>query len=656
MGRIDRLEFYLLASDPGRVALRLSVRVVLTLAAVCLVLIVLDRWIHLPEAAFTLGMISAVQGAAQIRDPTIAGRALTRLYAAIAGFVAIAAIWLVERSLLRIDVVLLAIVFLATYARRFGSRWQAVGVFAFMCAVVGAFLKAPETQLLDIAIALAISGFTAHLVRNFVMPEDPHQDFLSVVSATLSLSQRLRNAIGEARGTAFEGHNDVLMIADRLRNAIVMCEGYIPLQAERDEDGVAAQTAFRFLDLQLAAETAVELSLPASTTTDGSEIGRVQQALEGMREAESAIRTAVETLPESFPRPAVAKPEKAEIRLFPRRGEWLRDEALRLSLQVTLACAIAMVVGEALSSQRWFWAVMTAFLIFMNTQSGGAVALKAVNRAMGTAAGISVGIALATLIHGNAYLTIPLVAVSIFMSFYLLRISYAGMNIFLNIAISLIYGYVGIFTPELLVLRLEETAVGAAAGTLVALMVLPVDTVRRAQEALNKLTNALLGVIDTIVEGAQANTARAVAASVSAVDNAFSDVLTAFEPLRNTWTFGRADVNASEGMREAYLMVHAAHLLERGFRDGRPNGDEDRTLRLMRDRLQATMRRDDGTPSPHPSEPLDAVRIERSGTEAGDASVRYAVETLWVLLQHLEDGGFGRGASRARLEDRAAGA
>ncbi len=53
-----------------------------------------------------------------------------------------------------------------------------------------------------------------------------------------------------------------------------------------------------------------------------------------------------------------------------------------------------------MSEQRWFWAVLTAFLVFVNTQSRGDAVLRSLDRAIGTAAGIVVGIGVAMLLQG----------------------------------------------------------------------------------------------------------------------------------------------------------------------------------------------------------------------------------------------------------------
>ena len=144
MDPLAKLRLYVVSADPGLVGLRTGVRVMVAVAAVCLALLVLGRWVPMTAPAYVLGMITAIQGAAQINDPTITGRAVTRVYAALGGFIAIAGISVTESALVWIDAWLLVVIFLAAYARRFGPRWQAVSMFTFMCGVLAPLWQFPR--------------------------------------------------------------------------------------------------------------------------------------------------------------------------------------------------------------------------------------------------------------------------------------------------------------------------------------------------------------------------------------------------------------------------------------------------------------------------------------------------------------------------------
>jgi uncharacterized membrane protein YccC len=82
-----------------------------------------------------------------------------------------------------------------------------------------------------------------------------------------------------------------------------------------------------------------------------------------------------------------------------------------------------------------------------------------------------------------------------FCGFYLTTISYAYMIFFVTIMVGQLYSVLHEFSDGLLVLRLEETAIGAAIGFAVALVVVPLstrDTVRTARDNLLGALSELL--------------------------------------------------------------------------------------------------------------------------------------------------------------------
>ena len=638
MDPLTKLRLYVVSADPGLVGLRTGVRVMVAVAAVCLALLVLGRWVPMTAPAYVLGMISAIEGAALINDPTVAARAVTRVYAALGGFIAIAGISVTESALVWIDAWLLAVIFLAAYARRFGPRWQAVGMFTFMCGVLGAFLKAPERDLLEIALALMVSGVVAQLVREYVMPEWPPRDFRRVVNGTVSLSEQLRQMIGGVSATQKDMRwNDALLIASRLCNDILMCQNYLPLTVEGPGAERNSAIVRRLLDWQLTAETALDVFSTTALPRHQADPSRIEHELNAMKEAEARFQAAVAELPASFPEGLTSAPPATFPKPFPARGEWLKDQQFRFALQITLACAIAMLGGHLISSDRWYWAVMSAFLIFMNTQSAGAVTLRGISRTAGSFAGIVLGIGLATLVRGDLYLTVPLVAIFIFGAFYLPRISYAGMNVCINVVISLVYGLIGVFTPELLVLRLEETAIGAAAGIFAALAVLPVRTGRIAEQAMNRFLLSLRDLIDVIIKLDGGHQDKSLTTAAGAVDKALADVVKAYDPLLRFRTMGIAGTRTRNPLRRVYLLAYAAHLLEHSFRETNPTDAEAEALRAIRERLGAVAGEAVAADRSAPAAD-DSLKEHETELAVADEPVRYALEIIEETLQQVEAG------------------
>jgi uncharacterized membrane protein YccC len=148
----------------------------------------------------------------------------------------------------------------------------------------------------------------------------------------------------------------------------------------------------------------------------------------------------------------------------------------RQAVQVAVASSLAIVAGTQLSSARWYWAVIGAFTIYSGTTSRGETVVRGWQRVVGTVAGVAVGAVVASIVAGDVTVSIALIFVALFTGFYLMRVSYAFMVLGMSTMLALLYGLLGEFTIGLLVTRIEETAIGAGIGIVVALFVLPTRT------------------------------------------------------------------------------------------------------------------------------------------------------------------------------------
>ncbi len=164
-------------------------------------------------------------------------------------------------------------------------------------------------------------------------------------------------------------------------------------------------------------------------------------------------------------------------------------EGLRLStrqaLQVGVATSLAIIVGELVSPSRWYWAVSTAFVVFVGTSSRGDVLSRGSQRVVGTIGGVIAGMGLAVLVGGHPLPALLLLFGCGFLALYLVR-SQALMAFWITAVLALRYGLIGQFSVETLVVRIEETAIGAAMGMLAGYLVLP----KRTREALDEMVDA----------------------------------------------------------------------------------------------------------------------------------------------------------------------
>ena len=148
----------------------------------------------------------------------------------------------------------------------------------------------------------------------------------------------------------------------------------------------------------------------------------------------------------------------------------------RQAVQATAAAGFALVVGQLVSGDRWYWAVGATWWIFVNTTSRGETLVRGFRRVLGTVLGIGLGLAVAVPVAGAAAPTAVLVAVCVFGIFYSAAVSYTWMMLSVTLLAELLYGLLGVLDPALLAVRFAETGVGALGALLAVLFVLPITT------------------------------------------------------------------------------------------------------------------------------------------------------------------------------------
>ncbi|MER6068447.1 FUSC family protein [Streptomyces sp. NPDC001817] len=160
----------------------------------------------------------------------------------------------------------------------------------------------------------------------------------------------------------------------------------------------------------------------------------------------------------------------------PPAGRGLARVTTRQAVQATAGAGFALVVGQLVSGQRWYWAVGATWWIFVNTASRGETLVRGFRRVLGTVIGICLGFLLAVPLGGAPVPTAVLIAVAVFGIFYTAAVSYTWMMLCVTLLAELLYGLLGVLSPGLLALRLAETGVGALGAGLAVLFVLPVTT------------------------------------------------------------------------------------------------------------------------------------------------------------------------------------
>ncbi|WP_064691783.1 FUSC family protein [Rhizobium aegyptiacum] len=560
---ISGFEFrdWLLANDPALSRLRMGSRVTLSIVLSFLILLAIHMLVlPLPVASYGLGIVLSIEGGVAVRDKGSTRQLITRLLGCLASVVVVGIAAALESQRILSDFIFLVVIFLASSGRVYGPRGFAIGMFAFTSYFMGSYFQPKIAELPLVVIGPIVSALVSHWVRAVLLPDNWRRDLLRSLE---SVRGRINQILFKLAALAADGkieeadRQELRQLEERLKEVVLMAESLIPRPPGGVFDGAsapAAELAIRLFDAHLAAESAIVLSFQSPPSfalvhavieNDRAVLGDEEKAvavIEGQSKGETARallwlaaarRQLMETI-ESGRRSNFAEiASTEEISTLGAIDFSLKNPLVRSALQITLAAAIAMTLGLALSRERWFWAVLSSFLVFTNTNSRGDTAIKALQRSIGTLVGIAFGLLLATMLAGHPAIAIVISVVCVFLAFYFLQISYATMTFFISIVLCLVYGVMGVLTLDLLKLRLEETVIGAVAGTLVAFLVLPARTRGALDTAIAGWFDALKELLSAVSE--KKSQPQLIAASQK-VDACYRDITLAARPLGSTWS------------------------------------------------------------------------------------------------------------------------
>ena len=206
---------------------------------------------------------------------------------------------------------------------------------------------------------------------------------------------------------------------------------------------------------------------------------------------------------------------------------------VRVAIQMAVAVAACILIGELLSGRRFYWAVLAAFVSFLGANSATEQVRKGINRIIGTFIGVVLGALLVHWVGHHAWIAIVVILMSLFLGVYFLRVSYIFMVLGITVMISQLYVQLDEFSDSLLWLRLEETALGVAITAVTVLCVLPLRTGRVARlssrrflEAIDEVVLAASGILSGTGSEAELRTAS------RRMDDAYQTLITVNAALR----------------------------------------------------------------------------------------------------------------------------
>jgi Fusaric acid resistance protein-like len=233
------------------------------------------------------------------------------------------------------------------------------------------------------------------------------------------------------------------------------------------------------------------------------------------------------------------------------RARFGLDFPAQTAIRIGIAVVIAASIGSVLSERRFYWAVIAVFVSFMGTNTTDEQILKATQRVAGTVIGILIGSVLANAI-GHSTWSVVVVLGALFFGIYFTRASYMLMVLGVTIMVSQLYVQLGEYSNHLLVLRLEETAIGAAVAALAALLIFPIHARHAVRVAAGDYYARLGDLLDGLMARLCGEPAALTAAS-RGVDSASHALRSAALPL------SRSPFRSDDVQHNLMLFAQAAH-------------------------------------------------------------------------------------------------
>ncbi|MFC5062463.1 FUSC family protein [Actinomycetospora atypica] len=508
---VDRV----LASDPGHVRLALATRAAASLAVSLAVSALLAGTLGAQGTAavvvLVLGAVLTMMTTFTASDPTTRGRVVTQLCLPVAMLVGIGLSTLVDRHRVLSLGLFVVVMFVVVWVRRFGPRAFACGMVAWMGYFIALFLQLGFSQLPVVVASVATTTVVLLVVALVLAPQRPARRLRRMVD---TFAARVRIAEAEHARPALRAPwrraQDVRAASDRatlrVNEAAVLIDGQLAIPRSLADPARAADVR--------AAVIRVEAALARTLDAAPGTAGGTAAALAGLRavlddDREGRPRAGADTSAE--PRPFVPGAElfagflpgsavtvgpmvAPEVEGTPGTGGRRPGRMLlttRQAFQIALAGGLAIALGDAVSGQRWYWAVLACFLAFTGTATAAETIRKAVQRTAGTVVGVVVALLVVPLLGDSTAVSLAVILVALFLGFYLFRVSYTSLALAVTIIVAELYEMLGTYSDGLLALRVGETAIGAAIGGIVAVSFLPTSAARAEQAARARLAEEL---------------------------------------------------------------------------------------------------------------------------------------------------------------------
>lgn len=557
----------LLAADPGLQRTYIAGRTTLAVGLTLAIVFPLARAAGQPATVGLLAVSVAMVAATAIMGVTRAEQLRAAGLAALVAGAAVALGALVVPYPLLGYGAFVGVMAAAAWAGGLGLMGRGLGMVGFMTFFFALFTQAEVRRLPWLLLAVALGVAVAALLRVVILRDRPERRLRNLLVALHARTEALAARAEQVRAGTARGEDARRTLADE---AVRVDEAVLPLHdLLRDAPDVVARerpfqrhlfavvTLSHLLVLRALEERDAPPAAFAPPPVDPAD--RLQAHLQALQAAAAGTpeppipgaREMDDDGPEMEPAP---EPPAEPVPL------WARGSG-RTALQVAVAGAAAIAVGHLLSPHRWYWAAISAYIVFVNTSSRGATLRRALERMLGTAAGIAGGMAVAYLLSGRSALELLAIFPLLFVAYWMLQTSPMGMVGMITVLFALMYDLMGMLTLHVMLLRLAETMVGAAAGAVAAYFILPERTRSALEQSFGAYFTAMDGLLATVAAAPSrpAGADRAMLNAVRELDRAVGTLRGAILPLISSVPGRRSRAL----QRELVLALTARHWLHR---------------------------------------------------------------------------------------------
>lgn len=563
----------LTAADPGRIRLRSAAATTFSLMLAIGVMLAFTRVAGQPVTVAMLGAVVAMQASAAVKDRDQRSRNITTglLFFPAIGAIALAAFLGPHGKIA--DVGFIAVLFAAVWVRRYGPRGNALGMVAFISYFFALFLRTPLHQLPVLAVAVAVGITSSLLVHVLLFPERPRVEARRLLSALRAASTAALDVAVTQRGVV---EVEVLRRRlDQLGETALLIDDWLDRHEAANSLSVTSKDlALRVFEAQIMLEQAASFLWW---------LDQEQPWPDGLRDAVAALQICLTNNPtdeqlRQARRMGAAAADNADlstsagvatvtayramqahlaIHHITTNARGLSDDDIadagahqedgddgedaptglnpstKAAIQVAVATSAATVLGELVSPDRWYWAVLTAFLVFTGVTTRGEILTRAGHRIVGTVVGVVAGVVLAALIGQNPPVQITVLLACVFFAFYLVTVAYFWLTFFVTVLLAMLYGLLGNFSLQVLEVRIAETAAGGLVGIASAYFIFSTKTRATFVDKVDDYLGQMEKVINTAVaELLRPDDASDLVADTRRMDNALKAAVTAGKPLQ----------------------------------------------------------------------------------------------------------------------------